>query len=137
MITKILPEELRKSKIRFDNYVSYYHPIKDIIYINRKYDNTTKEAINKLLGFNPSKKEIVIFLLLHELGHRFGCLYKNHSLLDYRINRTNFFSNPKNQVRTVGQQLRFWNDIDEEKFAMDFAIKYFKEWQKLQTAQTN
>jgi hypothetical protein len=132
MLSKILPIYQSKVGIELNSghKCSYQHS-RDKILLNLKVlrfnETHFKQDLEKWLGFKfDSFKNFIVFCLLHELGHRQRFLYKKFDGFYYQLQLANLKT--KYTPGTYSWRKNYWEKIDEENFAMNYAKKYFKKY---------
>jgi nuclear transport factor 2 (NTF2) superfamily protein len=131
MLKKLLPKELWKTKINTENYRCSYDFKNDIVNFNRTYLLNDEDILKATKIVNPTvktKKDYLIFCLLHELGHRY---FKNlFCFNEYRIQSEEIFR--KYHHNEITRQIKYWENIPSEKIAEDFAKHFFKLYKEKQ-----
>lgn len=134
MLKFILPGDLKKTKISFKTTFlcdCSYNPDSDTVHINRKRllkSTDITETINIYLNKKLTNKELIIFCLLHELGHKKLEIEGNTNFNLYIQQQKKLIASDN----LVERHISYWNNVDEEKKAMDFAKEYFQKYQDLE-----
>jgi len=135
MLKEILPDYLKKVKIehRKERLMSY-SPNKNVIYINKKallgikeHKTLTERYLNRKL----SNKHFIIFCLLHELGHKNNFIFgkDNNDLYEKQGIEAEMIEDYRERNFT------YWNNVIEERSAMDFAKEYYFKYIIRETAR--
>jgi hypothetical protein len=137
ILKNILPEKLRDTKILHNtDYRTCYCNDTDNIILNKYQllkNDTFLTALEIYLKEKITKREIIIFALLHELGHRYYIgIKKSANISEYEtqisyLNREIFTG--------VRYKLLYWTQVKEERKAMTFAKRYFKIYRKARAQQ--
>jgi len=137
MLKKLLPKELWKTKIKYKDWRTnmaghcFYDAINDFIVFNRKrlISNsylTTKKAIYKYEHLIKTKKDYLIFCLLHELGHRY---FKDiEEMKQCQQVGKNIYNSSLSKIEA---HFKYWELLSEKK-AMLFAKHFFKLYKEKQ-----
>lgn len=131
MLKKLLPKELWKTKINIKNYRCSYDFKNDIVNFSRTYLLKEKDVISATKIVNPTvktKKDYLVFCLLHELGHRY---FKGLYDFDDYVNRADEIEKQYGKNEIV-RMIKYWEEIPSEKLAEDFAKHFFKLYKEKQ-----
>lgn len=129
MITQIIPNYHKEVNIELNSSskCAYQHTT-DTILLNLKslHLNEThfKEDLSKWLGIKLSFKNFIVFCLLHELGHRQRYMKNKFNKELYYVELAGI----EGERGTYKFRKHYWEDITEEKLAMNYAKRYFKKY---------
>jgi len=128
MLKEILPEILKDTKFEKDeNYMASYNDKTDKITFDKKriMNNIDFNMILQMYFHKKmSRKEILLIVLLHELGHRYSFLQKIDNKDQYDIDWQNMYK--KHGIGHITKwNLAYWQEIRGEREAMTFAKEYF------------
>lgn len=143
MLKKLLPKELWKTRIYNNHWQSiisgsaFYNSTEDFIVFNRhklltyiSYKNT-REALKAYEPLIKTNKDLLIFALLHELGHRY---FKDiEEAMEYNIIEKNIDYRGLNFIEA---HFKYW-DLLPEKKAMLFAKHFFKLYKNKEAEKAN
>ena len=138
MLNKVLPNIVKHVKIKKiynPRNVGYNYKTDTLLFTKQiTKDVTLKYITEKYINKKLNNREFTIFILLHELGHRYDKKTNNKTVAELHLEKEREFE--KYDIMTYNMNLKekafyYWNNISTEKKAMDFAKKYFEEYLEL------
>lgn len=137
LLKQILPKELHNSKIINNKLLPTCYQVKEDNIILNRYEILKNielvTAICKDVKKDMNKREIIIFTLLHELGHKYYIGIKK----DFNFNR--YITEKKkllnkyttDNCNNIEIKIKNWKEVSDERKAQKFAKDYFLKYLEL------
>ena len=129
MLRDILPTELKDTKIKYDKYQQATYIVEDDeIRFNKDLllkDRVLYLALCYFLHKKLSRKQYVIFCLLHEIGHRRDFMNRKPGISEYFCEKQILTISLGINYHKIEGNFRYWNEVTTERNANKFAKEYF------------